>query len=231
MRFNLSILALLMTLGSFAQQEVVDFDAVDSLYREDQFYFNFTYNNLRKTPDGFKQNKFSPGIAVGFLRDMPINKNRTWSVAAGLGYSLAVYNQNLVIENTIGTNSYQVIGSDITNYSKDKLSLHFVDLPVEIRWRNSTPETHKFWRVYTGLKMSYLFYNQYKLVSADTTIKSSNNKDLNKLHYGIYLAVGYNTWNIYTYYGMNSLFKSSAKIDGQSIELSTVNFGLMFYIL
>ena len=231
MRFNLSILALLMTLGSFAQQEVVDFDAVDSLYREDQFYFNFTYNNLRKTPDGFKQNKFSPGIAFGFLRDMPINKNRTWAIAAGLGYSLAVYNQNLVIDNSTGTNNYQIIGDDITNYSKDKLSLHFVELPIEIRWRNSTPESHKFWRIYSGVKLSYLFYDQYKLVSANATIKSSNNKDLNKFQYGIYLAVGNNTINLYTYYGLNPLFKSSAKIENKSIELSTVNFGLMFYIL
>lgn len=231
MRFNLSILALFMTLSSLAQEQVLDFDAVDSLYREDQFYFSFTYNNLRKTPDGFKQNKFSPGISVGFLRDMPINKNRTWAIAAGLGYSLAVYNQNLVIDDSTSPTSYQIIGSDITNYSKDKLSLHFIELPIEIRWRNSTPESHKFWRIYSGLKLSYLFYDQYKLVSSDATIKSSNNKDLNKFHYGAYLAVGYNTWNIYAYYGLNQIFKSSAKVDGEFIELGTVNFGLMFYIL
>gem|GEM_PF-54374 len=231
MRFNLSILALFMTLSSFAQQEVVDFDAVDSLYREDQFYISFTYNNLRNTPDGFKQNKFSPGITAGFLRDMPINKKRTWSIAAGLGYSLAVYNQNLVIDDSTNPTTYQLIGSNITDYSKDKLSLHFIDLPVEIRWRNSTPESHKFWRIYTGLKMSYLFYDQYKLVSADTTIKNSNNKDLNKFHYGTYLAIGYNTWNIYAYYGLNSLFKSSAKVNGETVGLGTMNFGLMFYIL
>ena len=231
MRFYLSILALFMTLSSFAQQEVVDFDAVDSLYREDQFYFNFTYNNLRNTPDGFRQNKFSSGLAIGFLRDMPFNKRRTWSVAAGLGYSFAVYNQNLVIDNTSGSNIYQLTGSDITYFSKDKLSLHFIDLPVEIRWRNSTPESHKFWRVYTGLKLSYLFYDQYKLVSSEATIKSSNNTDLNKLHYGCYLAIGYNTWNIYAYYGLNSIFKSSAKIDDESIAFKTVNFGMMFYIL
>ncbi len=109
--------------------------------------------------------------------------------------------------------------------------MHFIDLPVEIRWRNSTPESHKFWRIYTGLKLSYLFNNQYKLVSSDATIKITNNKDLNKLHYGIYLALGYNTWNIYSYYGLNSLFKSSAKIDDQPIQMSTLNFGLMFYIL
>lgn len=231
MRFYLSVIVFFITFFVAAQKVETDFDAVDSLYREDQFYFNFTYNNLRKTPDGFKQNKFSPGIAVGFLRDMPINKNRTWSIAAGLGYSLAVYNQNLVIDDSSSPTSYQIIGSDFSSYSKDKLSLHFVDLPIEIRWRNSTPESHKFWRIYSGLKLSYLFYDQYKLVSSDATIKSSNNKDLNKFHYGIYLAVGNNTINLYAYYGLNPLFKSSAKIENQSIEIATVNFGLMFYIL
>lgn len=232
MRFYLSVFVFFITFFVAAQNVENDFDAVDSLYREDQFYFNFTYNNLRNTPDGFKQNKFSPGIAVGFLRDMPINKTRTWSIAAGLGYSLAVYNQNLVIENIGGTNTYGIIGgNDFSGYSKDKFSLHFVDLPIEIRWRNSTPESHKFWRVYSGLKMSYLFYDQYKLVSSTATIRGSNNKDLNKFHYGVYLAVGYNTWNIYAYYGLNQIFKSSAKVDGESIELGAMNFGLMFYIL
>lgn len=231
MRFYLSVIVFFITFFVAAQKVETDFDAVDSLYREDQFYFNFTYNNLRKTPDGFKQNKFSPGIAVGFLRDMPINKNRTWSIAAGLGYSLAVYNQNLVIDDSSSPTSYQIIGSDFSSYSKDKLSLHFVDLPIEIRWRNSTPESHKFWRIYSGLKLSYLFYDQYKLVSSNAIIKSSNNKDLNKFHYGIYLAVGNNTINLYAYYGLNPLFKSSAKIENQSIEIGTVNFGLMFYIL
>jgi hypothetical protein len=230
MRCYLSILAFLMTLGSFAQQEVVDFDAIDSLYREDQFYLNLSYNNLRKTPEGFKQNKFSTGIAFGFLRDMPINKNRTFAVAAGLGYSLAIYNQNMVIENSNGTNTYGIIGNDVI-YSKDKISLHFVDLPVEFRWRTSTPDSHKFWRVYTGIKLSYLVYDQYKLITETNAIKSSGNSDLNKLHYGAYAAVGWNTWNLYVYYGLNPIYKSAAKIENQSIEMSTINFGLMFYIL
>jgi hypothetical protein len=230
MRSYLSILAFFMTLSSFAQQEVVDFDAIDSLYREDQFYFNLSYNNLRKVPDGFKQNKFSSGIAFGFLRDMPINKNRTFAIAAGVGYSLAIYNQNLVINTVSGNNSYGIIGED-TFYTKDKLSLHFVDLPIEFRWRTSTPENHKFWRIYTGIKLSYLVYDHYKLITNTVLIKSSGNNDMNKLHYGAYAAVGWNTWNIYMYYGLNPLYKSSAKIGNQSIEMSTVNFGLMFYIL
>ena len=218
----------------FAQEKVVkdeiNFDVVDSLYREDQFYLNITYNALQKRPEGINQNKLSPGFAIGFLRDMPINKKRTVSFAAGLGYSLAIYNQNLGISSSNGINTYQILDPDIY-YSKNKLSFHYVDLPIEFRWRNSTPESHIFWRVHTGLKLSYLFYDQYKSVSAMGTVTQSNNKDFNKFQYGVYLTFGWNTWNFYAYYGLNSLLKSSATIDNKSIDMNTTNFGMMFYIL
>jgi hypothetical protein len=230
MRFYLSFFVFLMTFCVTAQNVETDFDTVDSLYREDQFYLNITYNTLQKRPSGIKQNKLSPGFCFGFLRDMPVNQNRTFSIAAGLGYSLSIYNQNLGIVNTNGTNTYEVLGSDIA-FSKDKLSLHYVDVPIELRWRNSTPESHKFWRIYLGIKMSYLFYDQYKLVTDNGTEKQSNNKDLNNLNYGIYLSTGWNTWNIYAHYGLNPMFKSSAKIDNQTIDINSANFGVMFYIL
>ncbi len=230
MRLYLFIITFFTSLSVFAQNVETDFDALDSLYREDQFYVNITYNTLQKRPEGLQQNKLSSGFCVGFLRDMPLNKKRTVSIAAGLGYSLAIYNQNLGISTIDGTNTYQILDSDIT-YSKNKLSLHYVDLPIEFRWRNSTMDSHKFWRVYVGLKLSYLFYDQYKLDSSATKINKTNNKDFNDFHYGFYLATGWNTWNIYGYYGLNPLLNSSAKISGKSIGMNTINFGLMFYIL
>jgi hypothetical protein len=240
MRSYLFIITLFMAFGTYAQQEDVkkeepkkveiDFDAIDSLYREDQFYFNITYNALQKRPDGITQNKLSPGLAFGFLRDMPVNKKRTVAFAAGLGYSLAIYNQNLGIRQVEGVNTYQVFDSEIA-FSKNKLSLHFVDLPIEFRWRDSTPESHIFWRVYTGLKLSYLFYDQYKSEAETGNFKQSNNPDFNQFHYGIYISAGWNTWNFYAYYGLNPLLKDSAKIGGQAIGMNTTNFGLMFYIL
>lgn len=238
MRIRLFILLFFRALGAFAQEtevkpeikDEIQFDAIDSLYREDQFYLNITYNALQKRPDGVTQNKLSPGIALGFLRDMPINKKRTIAFAAGLGYSLAIYNQNLGIRDVGGVNTYQVFDSDVS-VSRNKFSLHFVDLPIEFRWRDSTPESHIFWRVYTGVKFSYLVYDYYKSQTSVDNFSQSGNADFNKFHYGIYLAAGWNTWNFYAYYGLNPLFKDSAKIEGRSIDMNTANFGLMFYIL
>ena len=228
MRFYQSIILFLFGLSVFAQEKPIDFDAVDSLYREDQFYFGLTYNKLQKIPEGLSQNKFSTGFSLGFLRDMPINKARTWSIALGLGYSLDNYNDNLFIDNS-GSELLYFTNSNVI-FDKNKLSLHYVDLPLEVRWRNSTPESHKFWRVYTGFKVRYLFYDQYKFSGSEGTIKITSNPDLNKIQYGTYVAMGWNTWNFYAYYGLNPLFKS-AKIDGKSINMNSLNLGLMFYIL
>lgn len=204
---------------------------MDSLYREDQFYIGLTYNLLQNNPDGVSQNSFSSGLHIGFLRDMPLNKRRNVAIAAGLGYSMNDFRQNIKITELNGTPNYEVIDEDEVNFDKNKFALHFIDLPIEFRWRTSTMQTHRFWRIYTGVKFSYLFLNKSKYVDGNETIKIFNNKDFNKFQYGAYLSFGYNTWNFHAYYGLNTLLKSDAKIDGKSIDMNTLNIGLMFYIL
>ena len=214
---------------SVFSQSVPDFEAVDSLYREDQFYIGVTYNTLQNRPIGVTQNNFTPSFSIGILRDMPINKARNKAIAAGLGYSLNSYNQNLLISENNGNRQYSVI-QDGTLFDKNKLTLHSIDIPIEYRWRTSVPETHKFWRIYTGLKLSYLFNTQSNYEDSQTSYTVTGNPDINKFQYGTYLSVGYNTVNFNIYYGLNPIFKS-AELNGRSIETNSLNFGFMFYIL
>ena len=228
MRILINCFIFLSFCSVFAQS-VPDFEAVDSLYREDQFYISITYNTLQKRPVGVTQNKFTPSFSIGILRDMPINKARNKAIAAGLGYSWNNYNQNILISEINGKPQYSVI-QDGTLFDKNKLSLHSIDIPIEYRWRTSVPETHKFWRIYTGLKLSYLFYTQSKYEDSQTSYTVTGNPDINKFQYGTYLSVGYNTVNFNIYYGLNPIFKS-AELNGRAIEMNTLNFGFMFYIL
>ena len=204
--------------------------AVDSLYREDQFYLAITYNSLLNAPDGISQKKFSSGFKAGFLRDFPINKKRNVAIATGLGLSFNKYFQKLIISKVNGVAVYNTPENGI-DYSKNKFEQLFVDVPIEYRWRTSVPETHKFWRIYTGLQLSYLAYNKSVYVDDLYHINVSNNRDFNKFQAGLYVAAGYNTWNFYGYYGLLPIFKSSAKVNKQEIGLHTFNVGLMFYIL
>ena len=200
---------------------------VDSLYREDQFYATITYNLFQNRPSGYSQHSLSSGISFGFLRDMPVNKLRTWAIAIGLGYSYSNLKNNIKVDNK---STDDIIYSFDNTFDKNKLVLHQFDLPLEIRWRNSTFESHKFWRIYTGFKISYLFADKAVFKSATENIKVKNNSDLSKIKYGTYISVGNNTGNIYLYYALSPLFKD-IKIKEEKIKLSSFNIGFVFYIL
>lgn len=234
MRLLFSCLFLVSFFNSFAQEvkpEIKPIVKIDSLYREDQFYFSFTYNLLVQGPAGLKQKKFSTGLSGGFLRDMPINKKRTIAIAAGLGFSYQNFYQNLAIsEGLDGEQIYQVAGS--SQFTSNRYKQYSVDVPIEFRWRNSTYESYKFWRVYTGVKLSYVFSDKSILKTVDANYKISNNKDINQFQYGVYVSAGYNTWNLYCYYGLNGLFDKSIKtVSGESVNMHAMNVGLIFYIL
>ncbi|RTY70603.1 porin family protein [Flavobacterium sp. LB2P53] len=233
MRIFLSCFLLLMVATVSSQENTPSQDTlimkVDSLYREDQFYFGITYNILTDGPSGLSQSKFSSGLSGGFLRDMPLNKKRTVAIASGIGFTYNNYNQNIAISATDGMPVYALIDAN-RDYNKNKFSLLSVDVPVEFRWRTSTYESHKFWRIYTGIKFSYLLYDKSVFDSAQGKVVVTGNKDFNKLQYGAYVSAGYNTINLYAYYGLNSIFKS-AKIEDKSITMKALNIGIVFYIL
>lgn len=234
MRFFLSCFFLVSFLNVFSQDEdkpkIEPKIKIDSLYREDQFYVAVTYNLLVHNPEGLKQDRFSAGVCFGFLRDMPINKDRTVAIAAGLGLSYKNYYQNLAIINQEdGTHSYGV--NPYNEFVSNKFTHYLVDLPIEFRWRNSTYESHKFWRIYGGVKFSYVFSDRSVLDAGEDTYKIKNNPDVNNFQYGVYLSSGYNTWNVYAYYGLTPMFKSVKTVQGESIDMRTMNIGLIFYIL
>jgi hypothetical protein len=77
-----------------------------------------------------------------------------------------------------------------------------------------------------GLKFSYLLYDRSLWTSPERIIVQ-NNSDFNALQYGAYLATGYNTVNLYMYYGLNPLFQ--ATLNGASVNMRAFNLGLFLY--
>ena len=233
MRLFLSCLLFVFVLPVFSQENAPSENApkmkIDSLYREDQFYFSVALNTLQNKPVGLTQDKFSSGFSIGFLRDFPVNKKRTFAIAPGIGLAYNNYNQNLKIEQLNQVPVYSIIESDVT-YDKNRFSQLLVEVPIEFRWRTSTFESHKYWRIYGGFKMSYLLSDKSIYEDANGKIVVSNNDDFNKFQYGTYISAGYNSINIFAYYGLNSLFES-AKTTSETIDMNSFNVGIMFYIL
>lgn len=229
MRFYVSFILFLVFCDSTAQDSLsVD---VDTNYREDQFYASITYNTLHSKPDGISSTDFSTGFHFGFIRDLPVNIKRNWAIGLGLGVSTNSYNQNLAITENANGLEFNNTDTFLNSVTKNKFTTYLVDVPMEFRWRTSTPTEYKFWRIYPGIKFSYLLYNSTRLESDNFNQQLSNLNEFNKIQYGLTLSAGYGTWNFHLYYGLNSIFKDSANFNGESIDLKAVKFGLMFYIL
>ena len=227
MRFYLYLIFQINFLFTLAAQTGL-ITELDSLYREDQFYVSVTYNTLINLPRNVSQNSFSPGLHLGFVRDFPLNKRRNIALALGLGYSFNSYNHNIRISES-NPSIYTIINN--SNFVKNNFSLHLLEVPFEFRWRTSNVERYKFWRIYTGFKLGYIVGSKSVYNDGLESINMKNLTDLNKLQYGITMSVGYNTWNGFIYYGLNPVFNEVSTADLQSIDMSTLKIGLIFYIL
>ncbi|QJP34150.1 PorT family protein [Nonlabens sp. Ci31] len=236
MRFiSLLLLFLLGTLSSVAQDKKQTENAipsvVDSLYREDQFYVGLSFNLITEQPRSFSQNGFSGGLHMGFIRDMPINKRRNLAIGVGLGVSTNTYNSNLFIgEEPSGETIFSIIDDSI-DIDRNRFNTNLIEMPIQLRWRTSTPTNYSFWRIYAGVKFSYIYYYKAKYKSGGNSVIQTDIPELNRLRYAATLTLGHSSFNAFVQYDLITLFRKDALIDNQRVNLQPIKFGIEFYIL
>ena len=203
---------------------------VDDKYREDQIYFGVFYNSLINSPTDFNQNKFSSSINLGFIRDIPLNKSRNFGLGLGLGYSNSSFHNNLKFSNANNQLDAKIV-SNLDSFTKNKWVLNELELPFEIRWRTSTPENYKFWRIYFGLKTSYIISSKVKYESPSNN-QTIRDLPFNNFQSGFTLNAGNNTWNLGVYLGLKPLFDEEFAKNHINIKnIKQFKVGLIFYIL
>lgn len=202
-------------------------DEVDARYLEDQFYTGITYNFELNRPDAVNQRSFSYGLQAGFIKDMPVNANRSLAVGLGLGLGINSYYSNLEASEGVSGIEYAI---NTESFKRSKIETHLVEVPLEFRFRDSNAEEYKFWRLYTGVKFGYVLNARSKFISEEFE-SSFNNTDVRKFQYGITLNLGYNTFNIHAYYSLTSLLNDGTIVNGETIDIKPLHIGLIFYIL
>lgn len=231
MRFLYSIIFLVIYCEVFSQATdsipVLErtIKVTDPFYREDQFYVGVTHTMLLNQPANYTPRSISIGTNFGFLRDIPINQQRTFAIAPGFGFALYNLRHNLAL-----------VDYELPNYvydnnpKKNVQKLSYVEFPIEIRWRTSKVHSHKFWRVYGGFKYSYLLNGSSKYEGVYGTHTYINKDLFHRSNVGVYVSAGFNTWNFYAYYGFTPLYKKGTA-DTNREHLNMLNLGLIFYIL
>tara|TARA_B110000003_G_scaffold265225_1_gene290858 strand:+ start:29661 stop:30332 length:672 start_codon:yes stop_codon:yes gene_type:complete len=215
----------------FIGYSVVIFAQKDSLslgnrYAEDQLYLTISYNQLFNQPSLVKGSGFSYGLSSGFIKDFILNKQGSLSIALGLGYSYDSFNHGLSVSEVNNEVTFQVNNSLVSN----KLLVHNLEFPFEIRFRNSDAKTYKFWRIYPGFKASYNFSNNFQFTDGLDSYSYKNVSRFNTWQYGITLSLGYDVFTAHAYYGLNPILKDTS-IGTTNISSKIIRIGVIFYLL
>lgn len=224
---NLSI-AFLTFLGLQAQ------DGFDNKYLEDQLYFGIGYNFLLDKPEVVIQRNLSYNLQLGFIKDIPLNRKRNFGLGIGVGYAANSYYTNMLAIKSEQGVAYR-LAEDSEGFDRSKFETHALEFPFEIRWRTSNPEDYKFWRVYAGFKVEYLFSRRSKIIAEDLTLfpgdTTFSNPNIEQWQYGVMLNFGYNTWNLHLYWALSDFLDENALFENQVLTVTPFRIGVIFYIL
>lgn len=218
-----SLILIGFTIPFFAQKDSLQ---LGDRYADDQLYLLISYNQLMDQPLSVDASGLSYGFSGGLIKDVIINKRGSVSLALGLGYNFDLFNHGLAISEQNNEITFQ---ADNT-FASNKLLIHNLEFPLQLRWRNSDANTYKFWRIYMGIKASYNLSNEFKFSNETTSLSYKNIPQFNNWQYGITLSVGYDVFTAHAYYGFNPILENAA-IGSTEISSKILKIGLIFYLL
>ncbi|MCM4159450.1 PorT family protein [Antarcticibacterium flavum] len=234
MKYWFLFLCSIFLAGEAIAQEPVNIapTVIDSSYREDQIYIGLTFHVLGALPGEVSQQGLSGGFHAGFIRDFPINKRRNIAIGTGLGWSINTYGHELFVgQETGGATIFRDLNAQDVIYETNRFSTQLVEAPIEFRWRTSTPETYRFWRIYTGVRLGYIYNFKSNFKQEGNRVIQRDLPELERFRIGTTFTFGYNTFNFHVYYSLNSFFRDAQLPDGTAVDVTTFKLGLMFYIL
>ena len=198
----------------------------DVLFREDQVYLGASFMILQSNQKDFNPRGLSRHFQWGFIRDLPITSSGKVALGLGIGMSFERYNTDLKLD----ISEFNPVKFLIPDESTSPLffSVHSLEIPLTLRWRNATANNFAFWRVYGGVSLRWNYYNKVR----QETFELKNSNELSNFGTIAHLSFGYNTWNFYLAYHFNPFFKKTL-LDSNNVplEINPLKIGLIFYIL
>jgi len=195
-------------------------------YADDQLYLNIYYSQLIDQPKGIDNNNFSYSLSGGFIKDIILNNSGTFSVASGVGIGRDFFNHTLKIEEIKDVSIFL----NATSSTGHKMNIVNLELPIQIRWRTSSANKYKFWRIYGGVTILYNLNNTISFTENNETIEYKNISSFKKWQYGATLTAGYDRFNLNVFYGLTPMF-GNATLNGNSINTKVLKLGLVLFFL
>lgn len=239
----LFLLVLIIASNAYAQDKEDKQLNKMKLTQSDQFRLDIYTDIWMNLPSDttMKTKQINRGASVSYMREIPFGRSN-FSFAAGIGISCHnIYNDGQpdreFTTDTLGQISYtgktvfykipEKVGTEEIDVKNNKLAVTYADIPIEFRYRTKNNQ----FKLYLGAKfgLTLTSYNKYHgddfKNDPTHTIKVKTYKipNIETLHYGITLRIGWKYVQAYGYYSLSTLFKK-----GKGPEMYPISAGLTF---
>ncbi len=221
--FALSLFAIIAITLS-AQETETESGSVTKLKKADRVVLDLFYDTWQGLPSGIEPGLLQPGIGITSFQDYPIG-NSNFAFAFGVGISVHNFYSNAFIAmDTNNVTQLLPLSTDL-EYKVNKLTLTYLETPIEFRYRTKGVYTFRF---YAGFKLGYLLQEHTKYSGDDPfsdgqiKYKEYKHKNFNNLRYGPTVRIGYRWFNLYASYNMTTLFK-----EDKGPQMYPISIGLM----
>lgn len=202
------------------------------------FIVDLGINGWSNVPDNVSLNSFqSKTVSLTYYYDIPLgSKGFTFTPGIGLGlerYSLEdnitfISSINNADVKSISTANLADVVTDGFSFGKSKLAMHYVDVPLELRWYSSGDKYNRGFRAAIGAKVGVLYSSFAKYRFEDTAgdenlVKNRQNLGLNRIRYGVQGRVGWGGFSLFGFYELSDKW-DIAPIGGEKTK--TLTFGI-----
>lgn len=244
MKFQILVFTILFSFSNLFAQEYAQDEQADSKAKaqttiaetgsRDRVVVELTFDNWFHNVDSLQTKWHSLGFNFYFMYDMIIKKSR-FSFAPGIGIGTShIYNNSQIVK-TDSTSFFKPIrdgdtkgGYQIDNLKGNKLTLIYLDVPLELRYRSKPNDKNKSFKMAVGIKAGVLVQNHFKTKFEDSfgdvkKIKDINQKDLLKFRAAATYRIGYGPFNVVASYSLTHLFKKD-----RGPEVTPFSIGISF---
>lgn len=220
-----SILILLVMVIAISKSHAQD--PITKMAAKDRLIIGLFTDLWSDLPANMDPQSINRGITIDYIQEFPISTSN-FSVAAGFGFSSHnLYSDNLYLWDD-GNYHFEEIPED-QEYDNNKLSLNYLNIPLEIRYR--TRNTPRTFRIHAGLKAGWLASGHTKYTGEiepderEIKVKEKSLDNIEPFLIGVYGRIGYGRVNLNAYMSMTEIFK-----DNNAEGANFMSVGLSFIL-
>ena len=223
-KFFLLLLTVLLFATTQAQNNQKVTRKIDISSRPgDHLMIQLSSDHLTGMPDSIAshQTGFSKGLNAYVMLDKPFKSSPKYSIGIGIGISssnIAFKKMNIDLKSTSTKLPFKATDST-DHFKKYKLSLGYLEIPLELRYSSDPLNSGKSFKAAIGLKAGTIInahtkgkdlQNKNNALLSSYTEKENNKKFFNGTRFMATARVGYGIFSLFGTYQLNNVLKDVA---------------------